>query len=186
MPNEPVVHLNVISSLLPHLPHRRGGPFRWALIAGLLLILLLAALHLFAPATVAAAVLLPALHLLYLYEVEVYADEPWLLIGATMVAGGVLGFVFTQVVGSAASALDLTGDSNGAFALQAIAIPIVGQLLMLAGPLALYVLRGRYREPLDGLTFGAASALGFSLATELTTLWPLLGGPLVATGDSVD
>jgi len=186
MPNEPVVHLNIISTLLPHLPHRRGGPFRWALIAGLLLILLLAALHLFAPATVAAAVLLPALYLLYLYEVEVYADEPWLLIGATMVAGGVLGFVFTQVVGSAASALDLTGDSNGAFALQAIAIPIVGQLLMLAGPLALYVLRGRYREPLDGLTFGAASALGFSLATELTTLWPLLGGPLVATGDSVD
>src|SRR5256714_2879386 len=57
MPNEPVVHLNIISTLLPHLPHRRGGPFRRALIAGLLLIFLLAALPLFAPATVAAPAL---------------------------------------------------------------------------------------------------------------------------------
>ena len=56
--------------------------------------LLLASLHLFAPATVAATFLLPVLYLLYLYEVEVYEDEPWLLIGATMVTGAVLGYAF--------------------------------------------------------------------------------------------
>jgi hypothetical protein len=186
MPNEPVVNFNVISTLFPHLPHRRGGAFRWALVAGLLLVVLLAAFHLFAPASVAAAVLLPALYLLYLYEVEVYADEPWLLIAITMAAGIGLGFLFTQLVGSAASTLDVTGDTGGAFALEAIAIPVVAQLLMLAGPLALYAIRDRYREPLDGFTFGAASALGFSLAAQLTTLWPLLGGSLVASGDPID
>jgi ribosomal protein L32 len=186
MPNERVVNFNPVSTLFPHLPHRRGGPFRWALIAGVLLVIVMAALHLFAPATVAAAVLLPALYLLYLYEVEVYADEPWLLIGATMVAGAVLGFAFTQIAGSAASGLTVTGDAGGAFALDALAIPIVAQVLMLVGPLVLFAVRERYREPLDGLTFGAASALGFSLATELTALWPVLGGPLVASGDSWD
>ena len=63
MPNEPVVHFNVISTLFPHLSHRHGGPFRWALLSGIVLVVLLAALHLFAAATAAAALLLPALYL---------------------------------------------------------------------------------------------------------------------------
>ncbi len=96
VPSEPVVHLSIISTLFPHLPHRRGGAFRWALLAGSAAVVILAALHLFAPATIAAVFLLPVLYLLYLYEVEVYEPEPWLLIGATMVAGGVLGYAFTS------------------------------------------------------------------------------------------
>ncbi len=54
MPNEPVVHFNLISTLFPHLPHRRSGPFRWALGAGVVFVLLLVALSLYAPATAAA------------------------------------------------------------------------------------------------------------------------------------
>ena len=186
MPNEPVLHFNVISTFFPHLSHRHGGPFRWALIAGIVFVVLLAALHLFAGATAAAALLLPALYLLYLYEVEVYAEEPWLLIGATMVAGAVLGYAFTALAGGVAASASLAGDVSTGFALRAVAIPLLAQALMLAGPLFLYFSRGRYREPLDGLTFGAASALGFSLASELTALWPLLGGPLFGTGNPVD
>jgi len=186
VPSEPVLHFNLITTLFPHLPHRRGGPFRWALIAGALFVVVLAALHLFAPATAAAAFLLPVLYLLYLYEVEVYADEPWLLIGATMLAGAVLGYAFTELAGGAASRINLAGDNGTGFALRAVVIPIVGQALMLAGPLFLFQFRNRYREPLDGLTFGAASALGFSLASELAALWPLITGPLVGSGDPVD
>jgi len=186
MPSEPVLHFNLISTLFPHLPHRGGGPFRWALIAGGLFVVILAALHLFAPATAAAAFLLPVLYLLYLYEVEVYADEPWLLVGATMLAGAVLGYAFTELAGGAASRINLAGDSGTGFALRAVASPLVGQALMLAGPLFLFVFRSRYREPLDGLTFGAASALGFSLASELAALWPVITGPLVGNGDPVD
>lgn len=186
VPSEPVLHFNLITTLFPHLPHRRGGPFRWALIAGALFVVILAALHLFAPATAAAAFLLPVLYLLYLYEVEVYADEPWLLIAATMLAGAVLGYASTELAGGAASRINLAGDNWSGFALRAVVIPVVGQALMLAGPLFLFQFRNRYREPLDGLTFGAASALGFSLASELAALWPLITGPLVANGDPVD
>ena len=57
---------------------------------------------------------------------------------------------------------------------------------MLAGPLFLYLARSRFREPLDGLTFGAASALGFTLAGSLTIFWPVLAGPLVAEGSPLD
>ncbi|HEY8863267.1 MAG TPA: PrsW family intramembrane metalloprotease [Candidatus Dormibacteraeota bacterium] len=185
-PSERVAHLSIISTLFPHLPHRRGGAFRWALVAGGAAVLVLAVLHLFAPATVAATLLLPVLYLLYLYEVEVYEDEPWLVIGATMVAGAVLGYAFTSFSGRAVSLLNLTGDRENAFVLAGVAIPIVAQVLMLAGPLFLYVFRGRFREPLDGLTFGAASALGFTLTSSLTRFWPAITGSLFAGGDPID
>ncbi len=186
VPSEHVAHLSIISTLFPHLPHRRGGAFRWALISGGAAVLVLAAMHLFAPATIAATFLLPVLYLLYLYEVEVYEDEPWLLIAATMIAGAVLGYAFTSLSGNAVSRLNLTGDRESAIVLAGVAIPIVALALMLAGPLFLYVFRPRFREPLDGLTFGAASALGFTLTSSLTAFWPLISGPLVASGAPLD
>jgi ribosomal protein L32 len=186
VPAEQVAHVSIISTLFPHLPHRRGGAFRLALIAGGALVLILAALHLFAPATVAAVSVIPVLYLMYLYEVEVYESEPWLVIGATIVIGLLLGIAFATVAGGSLAQLLLTGDRDTGFVVAGVAIPIVAQLLMLAGPLFLYLFRERFREPLDGLTFGAASALGFTLASSLTTFWPLISGPLVATGSSLD
>ncbi|MEO8743934.1 MAG: PrsW family glutamic-type intramembrane protease [Candidatus Dormiibacterota bacterium] len=186
VPSEHVAHLSIISTLFPHLPRRRGGPFRWALIAGGAAVLVLAALHLFAPATIAATLVLPVVYLLYLYEVEVYESEPWLVIGATMAAGAVFGYLFSSFSGGAVSQLNLTGDRENAFVLAGVAIPIVSQALMLAGPLFLYLFRRRFREPLDGLTFGAASALGFTLTSTLVSFWPLIGGPLVGSGPTLD
>lgn len=186
VPTERVAHLAIVSTLFPHLPHRGGQPFRVALVAGGALVIVLAALHLFAPATVAAALVLPVLYLMYLYEVEVYETEPWVVVGATMVTGAVLGLAFANIAGNALAALALTGDQDSAFAVAAVSIPITSQALMLAGPLFLYLFRDRFREPLDGLTFGAASALGFTLASSLATFWPALGGPLVAAGSPID
>jgi ribosomal protein L32 len=186
VPSEPVVHLSIVSTLFPHLPHRRGGAFRWALLAGSAAVVIVAAFHLFAPATIAAVLLLPVLYLLYIYEVEVYESEPWLLIAATMVIGGILGYLFTSLTGPAVSRLEISGDSGGNVLLAGVAIPIVAQLLMLAGPIFLFFYRSRLREPLDGLTFGAASALGFTLTMTLTAFWPLLDGPLVASGSTID
>jgi hypothetical protein len=186
LPSEPVVHLSIVSTLFPHLPHRRGGAFRWALLAGVALVVLLAGLHLFTPATIAAVFLLPVLYLLYVYEVEVYDSEPWLLIAATMVAGAILGYASTSLTGEAVSGLEISGDTGSSFLFAGVVIPIVAQALMLAGPLFLYFFRPGLREPLDGLTFGAASALGFTLATMLTSIWPLLAGPLVGTGSPLD
>jgi RsiW-degrading membrane proteinase PrsW (M82 family) len=123
---------------------------------------------------------------MYLYEVEIYESEPWLVIGATMVLGALLGLAFTNFAGHSLSELELTGDRQTAFVLAGIVIPVIGQALMLAGPLFLYLFRDRFREPLDGLTFGAASALGFTLASSLTEFWPLLSGPVIGPGSALD
>jgi len=186
VPAERVAQLSIVTTLFPHLPHRRGGPFRLALVAGGLVVVVLAALHLLAFATVAAVLVLPVLYLMYLYEVEIYESEPWLVVGATMVMGGLLGIAFTMLAGGALSQLQLTGDRETAFILAGVVIPVVSQALMLAGPLFLYLFRDRFREPLDGLTFGAASALGFTLASSLTQYWPLLSGPVIGSGSALD
>lgn len=146
----------------------------------------LAMLHLFAPATVAAVFVIPLLYLIYLYEVEIYESEPWLVIGATMVAGAILGYAFTALAGQALVRSNLTADRDTAFVMSGLTIPVVAQALMLAGPLFLYLFRARFREPLDGLTFGAASALGFTLASSLTAFWPLIDVPLVSSGAPLD
>ncbi len=186
VPSESVAHLSIVTTLFPHLAHRRGGVFRWALLGGSALVVVLAVVQLFAPATAVATFLLPGLYLLYLYEVEVYESEPWLVIGVTLIAGAILGFAFTAYAGGQVAQLDLTGDSSSAFILAGVATPIVAQALMLAGPLFLYLYRSHFREPLDGLTFGAGSALGFTLASSLTTFWPLIAGPLVGSGPPLD
>lgn len=186
VPSESVAHLSIVTTLFPHLTHRRGGAFRWSLVSGSALVVLLAALHLFAPATAVAVFLLPALYLLYLYEIEVYESEPWLVIGVTMVAGAILGFLFTASLEAAAAQVNLSGDIGTGFLLAGVIVPIAAQALMLAGPLFLYQFRSKLREPLDGLTFGAASALGFTLASSLTAFGPLIGGPLVGSGSAMD
>ena len=186
VPSQRVAQLSILSTLFPHLPARRSGPFRVAGIGAIALVAILAGLHLFAPATAAAVLALPVLYLMYLYEVEIYENEPWIVIGATMVFGALLGFAFTNATGATMSGLVLTGDRQTALVLAGLALPVVAQALMLAGPLFLYFAHGHFREPLDGLTFGAASALGFTLAASLTALWPVLAGPLVADGAPLD
>jgi hypothetical protein len=184
VPSQGVAHLSIVTTLFPHLPHRGGRPFRLALIAAGVVVLLLAALHLYAMATVAAVFALPVLYLMYLYEVEVYESEPWLVVGATMVIGALLGLAFTNVTARSLSQLNITGDRDTGLVLAGFVIPVASQVLMLAGPLFLYMFRGGFREPLDGLTFGAASALGFTLSSSLVAMWPLISGDSLVGSDA--
>src|SRR4029077_9651350 len=186
VPSESVAHLSIVTTMFPHLAHRRGGAFRWALLGGSAAVVLLAVFQLFAPATAVATFLLPALYLLYLYEVEVYESEPWLVIGVTLIGGAILGDAVTTYAGGAVAQLNLTGDPSSAFLPGGGGAPTGAQALMLAGPFFLYLYRSGFREPLDGLTFGAASALGFTLASSLTAFWPLIAGPLVGSGPALD
>jgi hypothetical protein len=89
-PHEHVARVAVVSTLFPHLPHRHAHVFCESLLAGVLVVVLLGALRLYAPALVLAAALLPVLYLLYVYEVEVYETEPVAVTAATFVAGALI------------------------------------------------------------------------------------------------
>jgi len=177
-PHEHVLRTSVVSTLFPHLPQRHAHVFREALIVGLLVVVLLGGLRLFAPALLTAAVILPVLYLLYLYEVEVYEHEPLLVLAATFVTGAAFGFAYTFIVGRIISAT-LTGTGQGPF-IAGVLLPVIAQVLMVAGPLLL-IRRPHFNEVLDGMTFGVSSALGFTLAAVVTGYWHVLTAPLQST-----
>lgn len=178
-PSEHVGRPALISTLFPHLGHRHANVFREAFGVGLLIIILLAALRLYTSALIAAAVLLPLLYLLYLYEVEVYEHEPVRVLAATFVAGAALGTAYT-LVGSHFSGVAFSGTVRGPL-ITGVVQPIIAQVLMLVGPLLLLA-RASFDETLDGLTFGVTSALGFTLASVLTGYWHTFTMPLQGAG----
>jgi hypothetical protein len=175
-PTEHVVRMSVITTFFPHLPRRHAHLFRETFIVGVLIVILLSSLRLYAPALIAAVVLLPVLYLLYLYEVEVWEGHSLAVIAGTFGVGGLLGVGFSLGFGHVV-AFTLNGTRQGPF-FSGVLLPVVGQLCMLVGPLLF--LRGRKtNEALDGLTFGVASALGFTLTSVIAGYWHVLTAPLV-------
>jgi RNA polymerase subunit RPABC4/transcription elongation factor Spt4/RsiW-degrading membrane proteinase PrsW (M82 family) len=184
-PDEHVVRPTVISTLFPHLPHRHAHIFREVLGAGLLIVVLLAALRLYTSALIGAALLLPILYLIYLYEVDVYETEPVLVVGATFVIGAVLGVGYALVTGHFISGT-IGGTQQGPF-VSGVVLPLIAELLMVVGPLLL-LSHSQFDESLDGLTFGVTAALGFTVAAVLTGFWhtftaPLQGNTGVSAGE---
>jgi len=182
-PHESVHRAAVVSTLFPHLPHRHAHVFREVLGGGVAVVILLAALRLYTPATIAAALLLPVLYLLYLYEVEVYEHEPVPVLAVTAVAGVVLGMAYSLVL-QHVSQLALAGTGSGPL-VSGVLLPVIAQLLMVAGPLLL-LSRAHFDEVLDGLTFGVAAALGFTLATVVAGEWHVLTASLRGSGVPTD
>jgi hypothetical protein len=184
-PTEHVFRMAVVSTLFPRLPRRHAHIFRETLVVGVFVVILLASLRLYTPALVAAAVLLPILYLLYLYEVEV-REPGWLTnLLATIGIGAVLGVGYSLGFGHVVKfALDGHGTRQGPL-FSGVLLPVVAQVLMLVGPLLL-LRRVNFREALDGLSLGVTSALGFTGAAVVTEYWhsltvPLLGASSVST-----
>lgn len=172
-----MLHLSVVTTLLPHLPHRGTLPFRVALGTVLALLIGLGWLRLTAPAIAVAALAVPLLYLIYLYEVQVYEDEPVWVVGGTFFVGLLLGIPWAAVTGPLLTGSLLVSAVQGpstAALLTGVLLPVGAQLLMLAGPLLVYLARPAYDEALDGFTFGAAAALGFTLSATLVNLLPSL------------
>ncbi|HVC80220.1 MAG TPA: PrsW family glutamic-type intramembrane protease [Chloroflexota bacterium] len=188
-PDQHMIYPSVISTLFPHIPHRRMLPFQEALAVITVLLVLLGLLRWTGPSIALASLAVPVLYLVYLYEVEVYEDEPVLVIGATVVFGALLGTVWAYFSGPTLTDILLRNTVFGASFSRIIEggvlLPLVAQVLMLAGAMVLFT-RRRYDEALDGFTFGAAGALGFTAAETLVNLLPSLRDGLTSSASSTD
>jgi RsiW-degrading membrane proteinase PrsW (M82 family) len=192
-PNEHVYHPGVVSTFFPHLNPYRTQQFRWVLMVLAALVLLLVAGRYIPIAIVAAALIVPALYLVYFFVVEVYENEPVSVIALTFVAGGVLGALLNLVFynlalrGPLALRIGVQGlvPQYGYLILSALIEPLVGQMVMLVGPLILFFVRPRLNEVLDGLVFGVASGLGFATAQSVILYWLLITGALQPAGSTV-
>ena len=157
--------------------------FYGALVVGVALVLVLAVLRILPIALIAAAVLLPLLTLLYLYDVEVYEDEPVRVIGLTLLWGIVTGVgvaLLTRAVTSTGAAY-FTQPQSTTIVVQGVLLPLLGFVLALAGPLWLLRYR-RFNDVLDGVTFGAAAGAAFAAAEVVTYSFSILSGGLRPAG----
>ena len=167
-PGEHVAQPSVFTTLFPHLGYFRAHEFRWALLAGVIGIFILVSAGLVTGAILVAAFLVPVLYLIYLYEAQVYKDEPATVLGFTIGGGIIVGIVVTVIADRFVNPLSLAGVGVdvGAIAVATVIIPIVQEVVKPILPLLLWRTR-RFGETVDGLVFGVAAGLGFSVAESL-------------------
>ena len=182
-PGESVARVAPFSTILPQLPDADLDTFRIAFAFGLGTLLLLILVGAFPVALVGAAVLVPAIVLIYVYSIDIYEDTPLLGIGFTMVWGAAWGVVF----GIGTSLVVDTGPSLGGIRLSdlvvlGVLVPLAGLAVMVIGPL--YLMRDRrLNDVMDGATFGVASAVSFVGAQVIAGSLGLLTGGLTPIGE---
>jgi hypothetical protein len=167
-PDEHALAVHLISTLFPQLPKADMGTFRTVLVIGVIAIVGLAGLGFFPLALIASALLVPLMLILYVWDVDVYEDEPLRVMAYTaawgIVAGVIVGLLSRFLP---AGTFYLEGQFDGsAIAWRGVVVPVVSGIAMIAGPLILLPYK-KFNDVLDGATFGATSAATFTAAIAL-------------------
>lgn len=172
-PAEHVVQPSLFTTLFPHLGAHKIHEFRWAFAVGLAGILVLYVAGLITAAILVSIFLVPVLYLIYLYEAQVYRDEPARVLGFTIGGGIVLGIVVTLIerqlynpYQNIGNPLHAAGIGVGTLLFLGLLVPLVQEAVK---PLPALFLPNRvdFPETVDGLVFGIAAGLGFGLAESL-------------------
>ena len=172
-PGEHVLQPSVFTTLFPHLGQHKVHEFRWAFVVGLAGLLVLYVAGLITAAILVAIFLVPVLYLVYLYEAQVYRDEPATVLGFTIGGGIVVGIVLTLAERAAynpyaaiSNPLHNAGVGVGTLLFLGVVVPLIQEA---AKPLPALLLPNRadLPETVDGLVLGVAAGLGFSVAESL-------------------
>jgi RsiW-degrading membrane proteinase PrsW (M82 family) len=171
-PGEHVLFPGIFTTLFPHLGHRKVHEFRWVFMGGIVGVFALFLAGLITAALCVSVLLIPVLYLLYLYEAQVYREEPVPVLAALVVASVGIGVGVTigtdQLVSTSTKlSFTITGSS---LLILGVAIPLIQEA---AKPLAALPLRLRpaFRdETMDGLVFGVAAGLGFGVGESFVRL----------------
>ncbi len=180
-PDERVNAVALISTFFPQLPRNDMRTFRLAFAVGVALIVGLALLGFYPIALASAAVLVPLLFVLYLWDVDIYEDEPIWVIGATMLWGVVAGAAFGVLARGLGTAGGFEFDLTDTL-VAAVGVPLLEGALMIAGPLV-QLRWERFNDVLDGATFGAASAVAFAGVHLIVQSLPIFSAGLRPAGD---
>jgi RsiW-degrading membrane proteinase PrsW (M82 family) len=188
-PDEPVASFKLVSTIMPQGAGRQPYTYRVALGIALALTVITAALGVLPVAIMIAAFAIPIVYILYLYDVNLWEDEPVPVVAAAFVVTGVLAAVFTWLWSNKVSlSIELTGDnaagpSGRDLVILMLLVPVVSELIRQIGPLYL-ASRPRYDDLMDGLTFGVVAGVGFACFETLVLHWSWISGGFATPGSS--
>jgi RsiW-degrading membrane proteinase PrsW (M82 family) len=174
-PGEPVMSFNMVTSLMPLASGSAPQTYRWALGLGLLIPVIAGALGYLAFAFVAAALVVPAIYVVYMYDVNEWEDQPVPVVLGTIGAAAALGAGFTflwhaGLLGDDVAPVDFGQGAAGVrwstLLVLVLLVPIVSELLKQVGPLFL-ASRPQFDDMIDGLTFGVAAGASFAAAETI-------------------
>ncbi|WP_195909131.1 PrsW family intramembrane metalloprotease [Microlunatus sp. Gsoil 973] len=190
-PDEPVASFNLISTIMPRGAGQRPQTYRIALGIGIVVALVAAIFGALPVAILVAAFTIPIVYIVYLYDVNLWEDEPVLVTVAAFLLTGVLALAFTigwtrfrpavaepPVFGGGTA----TGPGLSGFLLAVIAVPIIAQVLTQLGPVYL-ASRPKFDDLMDGLTFGVISGVAYSTFDTLVRHSAALFGGLGSNED---
>jgi PrsW family intramembrane metalloprotease len=186
-PDEPVASFALISSIMPRGAGRRPQTYRIAFTIALIAALIAAIFGAMPIAVLVAAFAVPVVYIVYLYDVNLWEDEPLIVTGLAFLLTGALTVGFTVLwtylrgpvpYGTTTYEGSLSAAPTvGTFLLVAVVVPIVGEAIREIGPVLL-ASRPEFDDLMDGLTFGVISGVSYSCFDTLVRQWDLLTGGL--------
>lgn len=169
-PGEPVRALALVSTLMPHVSGSRHHLYKMGLALAGAASLVAAGFGVLPVALICAAIALPGVLLMYLYDHEVWTDDPWTVVAACVGLAGALGVGvgFLADTFSSSGAVSLTNNlpSTGRLLELCIVLPLVTLIVVQAAP-ALVTARPRFAHALDALTFAALGGASLALAESI-------------------
>ncbi|MGD7706027.1 PrsW family glutamic-type intramembrane protease [Microlunatus sp. Y2014] len=184
-PDEPVASFNLVSTIMPRGVGSHPRTYQYALVIAFVVALLAAIFGALPIAIMVAVVAIPLVYIVYLYDVNLWEDEPVLVTGLAF--GVTFGFslLFTVLWSMIGGGTSLSGGGGpgvgfdlGRMAVYVLLVPIIGELIRQVGPVIL-ASRPEFDDLMDGLTFGVISGVAFSAAETVVLYWPTLTGGMV-------
>ena len=183
-PDEPVASFALISSIMPREAGRHPQTYRTAFTITLVVALVAAIFGALPIAVLVAAFAIPIVYITYLYDVNLWEDEPLAVTGFAFALTGLLAALFTALwtpllpLTSTLRSPDgglLAGPQWVPFLIVAVLVPVVGEVIRQLGPVVL-ASRPAFDDLMDGVTFGVISGVAYACFDTLVRHWALLTG----------
>ncbi|WP_433022349.1 PrsW family glutamic-type intramembrane protease [Kribbella sp. CA-294648] len=179
----------LVSTIMPQGAGRQPYTYKVALGIALLATVVTAALGALPVAIMVAAFAIPIVYILYLYDVNLWEDEPIPVVAAAFVLTGGLAWLFTWLwsdrIGLSTDLAGATsaGPSGRDLLILMLLVPVVSELIRQLGPIYL-ASRPRYDDLMDGFTFGVVAGVGFACFETLVLHWGWISGGFAGPGSS--
>lgn len=192
-PDEPVASFALVSTIMPRGAGERPQTYRLALTIALTAALIAAIFGALPIAVLIAAFAVPIVYIVYVYDVNLWEDEPLPVTALAFLLTGALAAIFLVVLknfGLLTSASPVAGPGGiilggvtiPGLLVAALLVPILGELIRQVGPVLL-ARRPEFDDLMDGLTFGIISGVAYATADTLVRHWSAITGGFVGVTD---